>query len=111
MSLKASQLRARREALLCRSAAERLEWRSHLEEIEGVFAGVDRGVRILRRVATPPVLLAGGVLAALLLGRSRSQKLLLGGLALASRLAFRRLGLRRLGLRWLDPGQLVRRSR
>ena len=106
MSVKASQLRARRELLLRQIATERLRWQSHVQEIEEVVAAVDRGVSFLRRAATPPVLLAGGLLATLLLGRSRSQKLLLGGLALASRVA-----LRRLGLQGLDSGQWVRRSR
>ncbi len=106
MSLKADQLRFRREALLRRSAIERLQWRSDLQQIEGVLAGVDRGVSFLRRAATPPVLLAGGVVATLLLGRRRSARLLLGGLALAGQLALRKLDLRRLDLR-----QLVRRSR
>ncbi len=106
MSLKSIRLRARREALLRRSAAERWQWESYLQDIDEQLAGVDRGVNFLRRAAKPPVLLAGGLLVTLLLGRSRSQKLLLGGLALASQLAFRRMG-----LRWLDLAQLVRRSR
>jgi hypothetical protein len=89
MSRKTRQLELRRAALRRRSAIERSAWQAHLEKIEGVFAGVDRGLSVLRRAATPPVLLAGGLLATLLLGRRRSGKLLLTGLALAAQLVRR----------------------
>ena len=89
MSRKARRLEFRRAALRRQSAIERLAWETHLEEIEGVFAGVDRGLSVLRRAATPPVLLAGGLLATLLLGRRRSGKLLLTGLTLAAQLVRR----------------------
>ena len=89
MSRKTRQLELRRAALRRRSAIERSAWQTHLQEIEGVFAGVDRGLSLLRRAATPPVLLAGGLLATLLLGRRRSGKLLLTGLALAAQLVRR----------------------
>ncbi|MSR08075.1 MAG: hypothetical protein EXR82_00845 [Gammaproteobacteria bacterium] len=89
MSRKAHQLELRRAALRRRSGIERLEWQGDLQEIEGVFAGVDRGLSVLRGAATPPVLLAGGLLATLLLGRRRSGKLLLAGLGLAAQLVRR----------------------
>ena len=91
MSPDASRLRGRREALLRRSERQRLDWADHLQQIEASLDGLDRGLRLVRRAATPPVLLVASLLVTLILGRRRSQRALIGGLALV--------------------GQLVRRSR
>lgn len=101
MSQESDRLRFRREILLQRGELQRLALQDRLQQIEGTLDGVDRGLNLVRRVATPPVLLAGGVVAMLLLGRSRTQRALVGGLVLVGQLALSRLGL----------GQLVRRSR
>ncbi len=101
MSQESDRLRFRREILLQRGELQRLALQDRLQQIEGTLDGVDRGLSLLRRVATPRVLLAGGVVATLLLGRSRTQRALFGGLALVGQLALSRL----------DLGQLVRRSR
>lgn len=84
-------MHGRREALLRRSERQRLDWEEHLQQIEASLDGLDRGLGLVRRAATPPILLAAGFLATLVLGRRRSQRALIGGLALV--------------------GQLVRRSR
>lgn len=96
MSHGSNRLRLRREALLRRGDLQRQDLRAHVQHIEGALDGVDRGLSLVRRVATPPVLLAGGVLSALLLGRRRTWQVLAGGLALFGQFAL---------------GQLVRRSR
>ena len=101
MSQASDRLRRRREALLQRGELQRLDLQDCLQRIEGTLDGVDRGLNLVRRAATPLVLLAGSVLATLLLGRRRTQRVLVGGLALVGQLALSRL----------DLGQLVRRSR
>jgi hypothetical protein len=101
VSEKLDLLRFRRAALLERSELQRLDWQDHLQRIEGALDGVDRGLGLWRRVAKPGALLAGGVLATLLLGRRRTKRLLAGGLLLVGQLALRRL----------NRGQRVRRSR
>ena len=101
MSHDSDRLRFRREVLLLHGALQRQDLRDHLQRIEATLDGVDRGLSLVRRVATPPVLLAGGVVATLLLGRRRTRQVLAGGLALFGQFA----------LGQLDLGQLVRRSR
>ncbi len=89
MSQDSARLRARREALLRRSERQRLDWDEHLQQIEATLQRVDRGLSLVRRVATPPVLLAGSLLATLLLGRRRSQRALVAGLGLVAQLVRR----------------------
>jgi len=93
MSSAVERLRARREQLLRQAAEERKELRSHLGQIGGVLDRADRGLAIVRRVATPPVLVAAGVAVALLLGRGQSRKALAAGLSgLGLILRFRSVG-------------------
>ena len=84
-------MRGRREVLLQRSERQRLDWEEHLRQLEASLDGLDRGLGFVRRAVTPPLLLATGLLATLVLGRRRSQRALISGLALV--------------------GQFVRRSR
>lgn len=82
MSRRADRLRFRRETLLMRGELQREGLRAHRRQLEGALDGVDRGIGLLRRVATPPVLLAVGVMATLLLGRGQLRRSLAGGLTL-----------------------------
>lgn len=89
MKRDSATLRGRREMLLRRSERQRLDWQEHLQQIEASLDGVDRGLNFVRRAATPPVLLAGSLLSALLLGRRRSLRALVAGLGLAAQLVRR----------------------
>ena len=60
---------------------ERQELRQHMTHIDAAADGVDRGQARVRRIATP-VLVGGGVLAGLVLGRSGTRRILAGGLGL-----------------------------
>ncbi len=105
----ANRLRRRREALLLRSDFERLRLRMHRRQLEEVVDGVDRGLAMVRRFATPPVLAVAGVAAALLLGAGHMKRTLASAIALLG-LFLRVRSLRRI----LDPrdeDQAVRRSR
>lgn len=82
MSRAADDLRLRREALLQRIESERAEFRGHLTQIETAISGVDRGLGLVRRLATRPVLLTGGIVATLLLGRGGVGRALASGMAL-----------------------------
>jgi len=75
------RLRARRELLLRQAAEQRQELRSQLELIGGVLDGADRGLALVRRVATPPVLVVAGAAVMFLLGRGRARKVLAAALA------------------------------
>lgn len=88
--------------------------RDHLKHIEAAVDGVDRGLRLVRRVATRPVMLAGGVLATLLLVRGRTKRALAAGVALLGVfLRVRSTGqmLAKLAQGQPSPTQAVRRSR
>ncbi len=88
--------------------------RDHLKPIETAIDGVDRGLSLVRRVATRPVLLAGGVLATLLLGRGQTKRALAAGVALLGVfLRVRSTGqmLAKLVDGQSSPSQPVRRSR
>lgn len=88
--------------------------RDHLKPIETAIDGVDRGLSLVRRVATRPVLLAGGVIATLLLGRGRTKRAIAAGVALLGVfLRVRSTGqmLAKLADGQSSPGQPVRRSR
>jgi hypothetical protein len=82
-------LRGRREALIRRSEGQRFDLEDHMQQIEAALDGVDRGLSLVQRVATPTVLFAGSVLATLLLGRRRSRSALVAGLGLISQLVRR----------------------
>lgn len=74
-------MRARRERLLRRTAEQRQELSAHLELIGGTMDRADRGLRLVRRVATPPVLVGAGIALAVLLGRGRTKSMLAAGVA------------------------------
>lgn len=80
MSGAVERLRARRERLLRQAAGQRQELRSQLVFIGGTVDRADRGLAMVRRVATPPVLVAAAVAATVLLGRGRVGKVLAAGL-------------------------------
>jgi hypothetical protein len=74
------RLRWRREALLRRAEWQRQQLREHLQLIGGTVDRADRGLALVRRVATPPVLGVAGVALALLLGRGRARAALAAGI-------------------------------
>jgi hypothetical protein len=76
------RLRLRRELLLRQAEEQRQELRSRLDLIGGTLDRADRGLEMVRRVATPPVLVAAGLAVTVLLGRGRARKVLAAGLAL-----------------------------
>lgn len=76
------RLQARREALLRQAGGQREELARHLGLIHGALDRADRGLDMLRRVATPPVLVAAGVAVTFLLGRGRSRRLLAAGITM-----------------------------
>lgn len=75
-------LRRRREALLRQVAVQRQELGGNLERISLTLDRADRGLDMVRRVATPPVLIAAGVAVTFLLGRGRARRVLAAGLTL-----------------------------
>jgi hypothetical protein len=81
MSQGDDRLRFRRQTLLRRSELERQQLRQHMTHIEAAVDSVDRGLAKVRSIATP-VLVGGGVLAALVLGRSGTRRIMAGGLGL-----------------------------
>ena len=81
MSRDAAALRRRRAVLVARAAAERADLRDRTRELGVLFTRGDEAFATIRRVATPPVILAAGVGLALALGRQRSRRLLALGLA------------------------------
>jgi len=103
------RLRARREALRTRARLERDELREQLDRIAGTIDQADRGIGMVRRVATPPVLVAAGIAFVLLLGRGGARRSLAAGLA-ALGLVLRIRSAGRL-LAGLGGTQAVRRSR
>jgi hypothetical protein len=105
----AEELRRRREALLTRGELQRLRLKAHREQFEDGLQGVDRILGEVRRRATPRVLAAVGVGAALLVGTGRARRVLAGGLTLLG-LALRIRSGRELLARW-SAAQPVRRSR
>ncbi|MBL8202396.1 MAG: hypothetical protein JNK40_15620 [Chromatiales bacterium] len=83
MNKSADMLRWRREALLRRAASQRQELGAHAALIGATVDRADRGLAIVRRVATPPVLVASGIAVTFLLGRGRARRLLAAGLTVA----------------------------
>lgn len=109
MSEATDRLRARRAALLGHAELQRRELRNHAQRIGAAIDGADRGLRMVRRVATPPVLLATAVAAAMLLGRGRVRQALAAGLTVLG-LVLRVRSVRQL-LAGLVGDQAVSRSR
>jgi len=109
VSAASDRLRARRAALLARAEAQREALRGQAGPIVTFVDSADRGIARVRRLATPPVLLAAGVAAAALLHGGRGRRLVAAGLTLTG-LALR---LRSLGQVFLaaDRRQPVSRSR
>lgn len=96
MSDAIERLRLRREALLARSALQRVDLHMEMAPIAATLDRADRVLGTVRRYATPPVLLATGIGMALLLGRGGARRTLAGGVAM--------LGL---FLRLRSAGQLI----
>ncbi len=81
MSEDAAALHRRRTALVARAAAERADLHDRARNLGVLLNRGDEALATIRRVATPPVILAAGVGLALALGRQRSRRLLGLGLA------------------------------
>ena len=109
MSSAVERLRVRRERLLRQAADQRQLLRSQLELIGGALDRADRGLALVRRVATPPVLIAAGVAVTFLLGRGRARRVLAAGLTLLG-ITLRARSAGQL-LAGLAGGQAVSRSR
>lgn len=79
-----SGLEQRRAYLLERCTRQREQLCSAVNDIEKQFAGVQRGIRIVQRLATLPGLVVGGSLLAMvaITGRVRTLRLISTGLAL-----------------------------
>jgi hypothetical protein len=75
----AERFRWRREALLRRAEVQRQQLRGHLQLIGAAVDRVDRGLALVRRVATPPVVAVAGIALALLFGRARGRAALAAG--------------------------------
>lgn len=102
-------LRRRREALLRQAGVQRQELAGNLELISLTLDRADRGLELVRRVATPPVLIAAGVAVTFLLGRGRARRVLAAGLTLLG-ITLRARSAGQL-LAGLAGGQAVSRSR
>lgn len=109
MTGRRSRWQEQRENLLRRGALERQDLAEHLENVASTLDSVDRGLALVRRVATPPVLLGAGVAVTLLLGRGGVKRAVAGGLALAGLLLRARSAGRLVSS--LGRSQAVRRSR
>jgi len=75
-----ARLQSRRESLLRQAEQQRREMGGHLDLLSGTLGRADRAFGSVRRVAKPPVLIAGGIALTLLLGRGRSRRVLATGL-------------------------------
>jgi hypothetical protein len=71
-----SELTARQSELLSRSAVERDAMLYDLQDIGGTVARVDRILLVMQRSLLNPVMIAAGVGLLVVLGRSRSLRLL-----------------------------------
>lgn len=80
MSEGIGRLRTRREGLLRQVEVQRRELGGHMDLIGGTLGRADRVLDSVRRVARPPVLIAGGIAVTLLLGRGRARRALATGL-------------------------------
>jgi hypothetical protein len=109
MSEVGNRLSGRRESLTMRSGVERQRLAATLDDIAGAAQRIDRGLDVVRRLATPPVLVAGGVAAALLLRRGGVRRAVAGGVALLG--LFLRARSTSAKVLELVRGQAVRRSR
>ena len=71
MSERQRELAARREALRAESALQREFLGRAVNDVESRLVGLDRGIDIARRVASKPVVLAGGIALIALIGPKR----------------------------------------
>ncbi|MDH5256283.1 MAG: YqjK-like family protein [Gammaproteobacteria bacterium] len=109
MTEAAERLRWRREALLRRADVQRQQLRGHLQPIGAAVDRADRGLALVRRVATPPVVAVAGIALALLLGRGRARAAVATGLTVLG--LFLRARSAGQVLSRLARGQAVSRSR
>lgn len=109
MSEAGDRLRSRREGLLLQAEVQRQAVRGRLQGIGGAVDRVDRGLATLRRIATPPVLVAGGIGAALLLRRGGARRAVAAGITLLGLVLRARTTTRKVAE--LARGQAVSRSR
>lgn len=75
MSHRVRELVERQARLQQRCAAERAEVAGEIASIEARFAGVDRMASLAGKVLLHPVVLTGGTVALLTMGRARSMRL------------------------------------
>jgi hypothetical protein len=71
MSERQRELAARREALRGEAALQREFLGRAVQDVESRLVGLDRGIDIVRRVASKPVVLAGGIALIALIGPRR----------------------------------------
>ncbi len=71
---KLDQLRARREELVARAAAQRGDFRENLEPLRQPLARVDQALEVIGYVRRHPSLLAGAAVVAVILGRGPAGK-------------------------------------
>lgn len=113
MSQASQSLRARREELVGRVAAERQDLHNQLLGLRAMFGNLAGGLLAARWLNAPPLLLAGGAVLTMILGRGRVLRLLGAGAAVVGLLQRYRSVVGYVG-RLLSPArdsQAVRRSR
>jgi len=71
MSERSQFLAVRREALRARCAVQRLHLADETRHLEGSLAKVDRAIDTVRRIASQPLLIAGGLAIIAMLGPKR----------------------------------------
>ena len=76
MSRSSQSLRARRLELVGRIAAERQDLQDQLDGIKAMFSNLAGGILAARWLKAPPLLLAGGAVLTMLLGRGRVLRIL-----------------------------------
>jgi hypothetical protein len=84
MSDRAQELAERRAALRLRCAVQRRAIANEVHGVEARLDTVDRVARITRNVASHPAVIAGGVIFAVVLARTRGFRVLTQGLMLVS---------------------------
>ncbi len=79
-----AELEARRNGLLLRSAALREELVHHTVELDHAFHRVDRGIGLVRKLSSRPMILAGGAALLFALGPRRAFSWISRGLLVTS---------------------------
>jgi len=113
VSRAAQSLRARRQELIGRVAAEREDLHIQFRSLQAMFSNLAGGLSAARWLNASPLLLAGGAVLALIAGRGRMLRIFGAGAAMVGLLQRYRSIFRTVG-RLLGPAtdsQSVRRSR